>query len=64
VVRYDDGSVHEFSPEELRIAHFEHSVPWRTFCSYAEIEDPLRHRDRVADLDPHHRRRLAIHPQV
>lgn len=33
-VRYDDGSVHEFLPEDLRIAHLEHSEPWHTFPSY------------------------------
>lgn len=33
-VRYDDGSVREFSPEDLRVAHFEHSAPWRMFRSY------------------------------
>ena len=33
-VRYDDGAVHEYAFEGLRLADFEGSVPWRTMRSY------------------------------
>lgn len=33
-VRYDDGAVHDLPLADVRIEHFENSVPWRTFRSY------------------------------